>query len=52
MQFSINYFFSKCEQIRRRLRIWSHVLKKSFMENCIFYAVKDLSSAEHKNKMQ
>ena len=26
-------------QIRRKLRIWSHLLKKSFMENFIFCAV-------------
>ena len=24
MKFSIKYFFSKCEQIRRKLRIWSN----------------------------
>ena len=32
-------FFSKCDQIRTFLRIWSHLLKKSFMENFIFRAV-------------
>ena len=26
---SIKDFFSKCDQIRRNLRIWSHLLKKS-----------------------
>ena len=31
--FSIKEFFSKCEQICRKLRIWSHLLKKSLMEN-------------------
>ena len=36
MKFSIRDFFSKCDQIRRRLRIWSHLLKKSLMENFIF----------------
>ena len=40
MELSINGFFSKCEQIRRKLRIWSHLLKKSLMENFIFSAVK------------
>ena len=40
MKFSINDFFSKCEQIRNFLRIWSHLLKKSLMENFIFCAVK------------
>ena len=39
MKFSIKDFFSKCEQIRRKLRICSHLLKKSFMENFIFCTV-------------
>ena len=39
MKFSIMDFFSKCDQIRRLLRIWSHLLKKSLMENFIFCAV-------------
>ena len=39
MKFSIKDFFSKCDQIRRKLRIWSHLLNKSLMENFIFYAV-------------
>ena len=40
MKFFIKDFFSKCDQIRSLLRIWSHVLKKSLMENFIFCAVK------------
>ena len=36
---SIQNFFSKCDQISSFLRIWSHLLKKYFMENCIFCAV-------------
>ena len=40
MKFSIKNFFSKCDQIRRELRIWLHLLKKYFMENFIFCAVK------------
>ena len=36
MKFSIKDLFSKCDQIRRKLRIWSHLLKKSLMENFIF----------------
>ena len=28
MKFSIKDFFSKCDQIRRKLRIWSNLLKK------------------------
>ena len=39
MKFSIKDFFSKCDQIRSFLRIWSHLLKKSIMENFIFCAV-------------
>ena len=45
MKFSITDFFSKCDQIRSFLRIWSHLLKKSVMENFIFCAV---SSAKDK----
>ena len=33
-------FFSKRDQIRRKLRIWSHLLKKSLMENFIFFVHK------------
>ena len=40
MKFSIKDFFSKCDQIRRKLRIYSHLLKKFLMENFIFCAVK------------
>ena len=36
MMFSIKDFLSKCDQIRRKLRIWSHLLKKSLMENFSF----------------
>ena len=39
MKFSIMDFFSKCDQIRSFLRIWSHLLKKSVMKNFIFCAV-------------
>ena len=39
MRFSIKDFFSKCDQIHSFLRIWSHSLKKSLMENFIFCAV-------------
>ena len=43
MKFSFKDFFSKCDQIRRKLQIWSHILKKSLMENFIFCAVRDSS---------
>ena len=42
MKFPIKNFFSKYDQIRRKLHIyctWSHLLKKSLMENLIFCAV-------------
>ena len=39
MKFSIKDSFSKCDQIRRELQIWSHLLKKTLMGNFIFYAV-------------
>ena len=39
MKFSIKDFFSKCDQIRSFLRIWSHLLKKFLMVNFIFCAV-------------
>ena len=39
MEFSIKNFFSKCDQIRRKLRIWSHLLKKCLMENVMICAV-------------
>ena len=34
-EFSIKHFFSKCDQLRSFLRIWSHLLKKSLMKNFI-----------------
>ena len=40
MTFSIKDFFSKCDQIRGFLGIWSYLLKKSLMENFIFCAVE------------
>ena len=43
MKFSIKDFLSKCDQIRSLLPIWSHLLKKSLMENFIFCAVDSIS---------
>ena len=40
IKFSIKDFFSKCDQNRCFLLIWSHLLKKSLMENFIFCAVR------------
>ena len=39
MKFSIKDFFSKCDQIRSLLRIWSYLLKKSLLENFIFCVI-------------
>ena len=39
MKFYVKDFFSNSDQIRRKLRIWSHLLKISLMENFIFWAV-------------
>ena len=39
MKFSIKNFFRKCDQIRMKLWISSHLLKKSLMENFIFSTV-------------
>ena len=43
MKFSVKDILSKYDQIRSFLRIWSHLLKKSLMENFIFCAVKPCS---------
>ena len=42
MKFSVKDFFSKCDQIRGLLRIWSHLLKISLMENFIFCSVNKI----------
>ena len=39
MQFSIQDVFSKYDQIHRKLRIWSHLLKKFLMKKFVFCAV-------------
>ena len=36
MKFSIMDFSSKCDQIHRKLRIWSHLLEKSVMKTSFF----------------
>ena len=48
MKFSINDFFSKCDQIRRKLWIWSHLLKKSLMENFHFLCSGHQQFFQHK----
>ena len=36
MKFSLEDFFSKCDQIHRKLRLWSHLLKRSLMKTSFF----------------
>ena len=43
MKFCIKDLSSKCDQIRRKLRVWSHLLDKSLMQNFIFCAVIDIA---------
>ena len=50
MKFSIKDFFSKCDQIRSFLRIWSHLLKKSLMESFIFCTVTVTNRASNSMK--
>ena len=50
MNFSIKDLFSKCDQIGWKLQIWSHLLKKSLMENFMFYAMQLLRMDYFKNK--
>ena len=42
----VKEFFSKCDQIRRFLRIWSHLLTKSLVGNFIFCANKEKCATE------
>ena len=39
--------FSKCEKMRRKLRVCAHLLKKSLMVNFIFSAVKYVYHLSH-----
>ena len=50
MKFSIKDFFSKCNQIGGKLRIWSHLLKKSLIENFICCAVTLTPNSPSKTK--
>ena len=51
MKFSMTDFFSKCDQIRSFLRIWSHLLKKLVMENFIFCTLLFQSNVVTQNMM-
>ena len=50
MKFSIKDFFSKCDQIRSFLQIWSHLMKKFLMENFIFCAVLVFNKTDDNDK--
>ena len=40
--FFIKEFFGKCDQICSFMRIWSHLLKRSLIENLTFCAVQHI----------
>ena len=40
----VSYFFCKCHQIHRKLRIWSHLMQKYLVETFIFRAVEVLKT--------
>ena len=46
MKFSVKDLFSKCDQIRKKLRIWSHLLKKALMKQFIFCSVLNVPEPE------
>ena len=52
MKFSIKDFFSKSDQILSFLRIWSHLLTKSKMENFIFCAAVHEIFSPYENCLQ
>ena len=45
MKFSNMDFFTECDQIRKKLLIWSNLLKKPLVENFIFCSVLNESVA-------
>ena len=50
MMFSIKDLFSKCDQISRKLQIWSDILQKSLMEIFIFCGVFKLKYLNKEKK--
>ena len=46
MKFSIKDLLIKCDQIRRKLQIWSNMLKKSLMKNFIICAAYTLAVSQ------
>ena len=49
-QFFIKYFFSKCGKVHKKLRIYSHLQKKSLMKIFIFCAVSDFIGLQFTKK--
>ena len=47
MKFFFKGFYSKCNQIRSFLRIWSLLRKKSLLENFIICAVLVFKKIDH-----
>ena len=45
-------FLSRCDQIRRKLKIWSHLLKISLMGNFIFCAASSPKDRTHSSRPQ
>ena len=45
VKFLLKNFCSKCDQIHSFLRIWSHLLEKSLMENSIWKVSKNSRSS-------
>ena len=45
-------FFSTCDQIHSFHRIWSHIWKKSLIENFIFCAVLEMICQNHRSNYQ
>ena len=50
MKFSMKDFFRKCDQTLSKLQIWSHLLKKSLLENVIFCAVEILKTCRYQTR--
>ena len=44
MKFTVMDFFSKCNEIRRKLRIWSHLVRKFSRENFIFLVMRQMKT--------
>ena len=52
MKFSIKDFFSKCDQICSFLRVWSHLLKESLLENFNFLCSVNVRMKQNKTQLE